>query len=662
MSGQPPPGEVRPAMAMDVVAMFCTAGHVDHGKTSLVRLLTGCATDRLKEEIERGLTIELGFAPCWLGEGLCAGIVDVPGHERFVRTMVAGVSGMDYCVLVIAADDGVMPQTREHVEIMQLMGMTRGMVALTKTDLVEPDLLALRTDEIRAYLETTFLRGAPICPVSSVTGEGLDVFYDTLIAGLRAGVRARAPGVFRLPIERAMLRPGFGAVVTGIPLAGRIAEGDPVECVPGGALGHVRRLQRFGRDAAEGGAGQCLALNIPEFAKHAPERGQVLCAPGRLKPARLFHARLRAVPRLDPPLRNAEAVSFHAGTAEAHGRVYLLDPRELTAGGEAWATVLTDEPVAAAEGDRFILRRFSPPMTVGGGRILIAGEGDHRPRRAAALEDLRACAAALDGVEWDSREGRARRMEDLLARRLAAGTPGDLACALLLDDAAVRDALTDLTAAGVVTELAGGRFSHARRVAELAAAMEQRLTGLAADGNRLRVPLGEWRSAFEAPAALWDRCCADLVAAGRIRISGGFALPAGTLDGLPEAERALAERMRARFEQEGYETIHPAELPAALGASAAQTARVLEFLCTCGELVRIAPNVVLTAARLRAAQDHIVRTIRETGALDSTAFRAHLGVSRKYAMAILDFLDLRKITLRVQNTRRLLPGWEARLY
>jgi selenocysteine-specific elongation factor len=662
MSGQPPPGEVRPAMAMDVVAMFCTAGHVDHGKTSLVRLLTGCATDRLKEEIERGLTIELGFAPCWLGEGLCAGIVDVPGHERFVRTMVAGVSGMDYCVLVIAADDGVMPQTREHVEIMQLMGMTRGMVALTKTDLVEPDLLALRMEDLRAYLETTFLRGAPICPVSCVTGEGLDVFYDTLIAGLRAGVRARAPGVFRLPIERAMLRPGFGAVVTGIPLAGRIAEGDPVECVPGGALGHVRRLQRFGRDAAEGGAGQCLALNIPEFAKRAPERGQVLCAPGRLNPARLFHAQLQAVPRLDPPLRNAEAVSFHAGTAEAHGRVYLLDPRELTAGGEAWATVLTDEPVAAAEGDRFILRRFSPPMTVGGGRILIAGEGDRRPRRAAALEDVRACAAALGGAEWDSREGRARRMEDLLARRLAAGTLGDLARALLLDDSAVCEALADLTAAGVVTELAGGRFAHTRRVADLTAAMERRLTELAADGNRLRVPLGEWRSAFEAPAALWDRCCADLVAAGRVRITGGFALPAGTLDGLPDAERALAERMRARFEQEGYETTHPAELPAALGASAAQTARVLEFLSTCGELVWIAPNVVLTAARLRAAQEHIVRTIQETGALDSTAFRAHLGVSRKYAMAILDFMDLRKITLRVQNARRLLPGWEARLF
>lgn len=663
MKPRPPPGEVRPAMPMDVVAMFCTAGHVDHGKTLLVRMLTGCATDRLKEEIERGLTIELGFAPCWLGDGLCAGVVDVPGHERFVRTMVAGVSGIDACVLVIAADDGIMPQTLEHVEIMELVGLTRGIVALTKIDLVDEETRARRIGEIRAFLETTFLRGAPICPISSVTGEGMDGFYQTLASCLRSGLRHRAPGVFRMPIERAILRPGFGAVLTGIPVSGRVAEGDPIECMPGGMKGHVRKLQRFGRDAAAGGAGQCLALNVPEFAKSAPGRGQVLGPPGLLRASRLFHARLRAAPRLDPPLRNAEAVSFHSGTAEAHGRVYLLDPRELAAGEEGWATIRVDAPVAVAEGDRFILRRFSPPMTVGGGRIFRADEEDRRPRRDEALEDLRARADALGDAQWDSPEGRSRRAEDLLARGpRAALLPADLARDLLLAPDAVRDVLAPLVSSDRVLELSDGWVAHARRIADLTDRMELRLSDLARDSRRLRIPLGEWRATLDVPGPVWERCCAALEQAGRVRIAGGFALPAAAHDDLPETDRLLARRMIERLETEGYETTHPAELPSALKASPAECARILDYLCARGDLARVAPNVVLTAGRLRAAQQHVVETIRASGSLDSNGFRAHLGVSRKYAMAILDFLDLRKITLRVQNTRRLLPGWEGRLF
>ncbi|MBP7275424.1 MAG: selenocysteine-specific translation elongation factor [Kiritimatiellae bacterium] len=656
------PGQVRAAMPMDVVAMFCTAGHVDHGKTLLVRMLTGCATDRLKEEIERGLTIELGFAPCGLGDGLCAGVVDVPGHERFVRTMVAGVSGIEFCVLVIAADDGIMPQTREHVDIMELMGLTRGIVALTKIDLVDEETRARRIEEIRAYLDTTFLRGAPICPISSITGEGLDGFYEMLSSRLRAGVCDRAPGIFRMPIERAILRPGFGAVVTGIPVAGRVAEGEMVECVPGGTVGRVRKLQRFGRDATSGGAGQCLALNVPEFAKTAPERGQVLSSPGMLRASHLFHARVRSAPRLDPPLRHAEAVAFHSGTAEAQGRIYLLDPRELKAGAEGWATIRVDAPVAAAAGDRFIIRRLSPPMTVGGGRIFRADEEDRRLRRNEALEDLRARAAALGDAEWDSAEGRIRRAEDLLARGpQSALRTADLARELLLVPDALRDLLAPMIASGRIVELSDGWVAHEQRVSKLTRRMEQRLTELARASGRLRVPLQEWRATLDASGPIWDRCCADLERAGRVRIAGGFALLAAAQNDLPETDRLLAGRMLDLLEAEGYETTHPAELSTALHASPADCARILEYLCTRGDVTRVAPNVVLTTVRLRAAQQYVVDTIRASGALDSSAFRAHLGVSRKYAMAILDFLDLRKITLRVQNSRRLLPGWEHRL-
>ncbi len=657
-----PPGLLRADVQPDVVAMLCTAGHVDHGKTSLVKTLTGCATDRLKEEIERGLTIELGFAPCWIGGELCAGIVDVPGHEKFVRTMVAGVSGIDYCILVIAADDGVMPQTREHVEIMQLMGMTQGMVALTKIDIVEPADVEARIGEIREFLEPTFLRGAPVCPVSTLTGDGFGPFYDTLVDGLKAGLRDRRTGVFRMPVERAFSRPGFGAVATGIPTAGSIRLGAEIECVPGGARGHIRGLQRFGRVAEDGGAGQCLALNIPEFGKVPPERGQVLCPPGHLQAGLQFHARLLAVPRLDPPLANAEDVSFHTGTAERHGRVFLLESKRLGAGESQLATVVVDEPVAAAAGDRFIVRRVSPPMTVGGGRVLRMDAVERRQRRKVLLDDLQRYEASLAGTDWDSDDGRRRRVEHLLEHgEPAAMTAPDLGRRLLLTGEAVKTALDALARAGLTADLGGGTVAHARRLEALRGRMEKRLAELAASADRLRVPLAEWRRGIDVPDAMWTHACRAIERAGGVRIAGGFAMPAAGLDTLAAPDRALAERMLDIYEREGYETTHPAEVHAKLGATADRTARMLEWLTARGDLVRVAPNVVLTVSRLRAAQDHVVRTIQATGHMDSQAFRDHLGVSRKYAMSILDFLDLRKVTLRVQNARRLLPGWEQRL-
>ena len=662
MTSRRPPGLLRAEVQPDVVAMLCTAGHVDHGKTSLVKTLTGCATDRLKEEIERGLTIELGFAPCWIGGELCAGIVDVPGHERFVRTMVAGVSGIDYCILVIAADDGVMPQTREHVEIMQLMGMTQGMVALTKIDLVTPEDVATRTEEIRAFLEPTFLRGAPVCPVSTITADGFERFYDTLVSGLKAGLRDRRTGIFRMPVERAFSRPGFGAVVTGIPVAGAIRLGAEIECVPGGARGHIRGLQRFGRVAEDGGAGQCLALNIPEFGKTPPSRGQVLCPPGHLQAALQFHARLHAVPRLDPPLANAEDVTFHTGTAEQHGRVFLLESKKLGAGESQLATVVVDEPVAAAAGDRFIVRRVSPPMTVGGGRLLRVDADARRPRRKLLLDELQRHETFLAGVEWDSDEGRRRRVEHLLEHgEPAALAAADLGRRLLLTGDAVKAAIGALAAAGTAIDLGGGTWALAARASALRGRMEKRLAELAAASDRLRVPLAEWRRGFDVPDALWSHGCREIERAGGVRLAGGFAMPAAGFETLPAPDRALAERMLALYEREAFETTHPDEVHAKLGAPPDRTARMLEWLTARGDLVRVAPNVVLTAGRLRAAQDHVVKTIQASGSLDSQAFRAHLGVSRKYAMSILDFLDLRKVTLRVQNARRLLPGWEQRL-
>ncbi len=656
-----PRGKLQDNGQADIVTMLCTAGHVDHGKTSLVKTLTGCSTDRLREEIERGLTIELGFAPCWLGGSIAAGIVDVPGHSRFVRTMVAGVSGMDYCILVIAADDGIMPQTIEHLDIMQLMGMTRGMVALTKTDLVSSDTVALRTLEIQAYLEHTFLRGAPVCPVSTVTYDGFDGFYEALVSGITSGLRDRRSGWFRMPIERSFSQQGFGCVVSGMPVAGSIRIGEEVECVPGGRRSRVRGLQRFGHDAEEGGAGQCLALNVPEFSKDPPERGQVLCRPGTLRSVLQLQVRLQAVAHLDPPLTHASEVAIHVGTAERHGRIFLLESRQLQAGESQLATLVSGAPLAAAPGERFIIRRMSPAMTLGGGRILAVDETSRRPRRKDGLASLRALEQHLGDADWDSTEGRQRRIEHLLNQGPGGALSADaIGHAVLLTPETVDALLTPLLETGVLVKLDGGVLAHREQVEQARTLMQERLQALTADGNRLHVPLLEWRQTLAIHPAIWKHCQHNLEADGQVRIVDGVAMRALGIAQLPDAERRLAEELLDLFTREGFATTHPDEVHARLGSSPELTARVLEYLCAQGHLVRLAHNVVLTTPHYREAEDFVIETALRDGVVESQGFRDHLGVSRKYAMAILDHMDARKITIRSGNSRRLLGGWERR--
>ncbi len=345
----------------------------------MVKLLTGCNTDRLKAEQERGLTIELGFAPCFLGNNLCVGIVDVPGHEKFIKNMVAGVSGIDMTILVVAADDGIMPQTVEHFQIMDLLGVRHGIVALTKTDLVAAERVQQVAADIRAFLNGTFMEDAPICPVSSETLDGYDQFYDVLVKEITGIVKRRKVGVFRMPIERVFTQKGFGSVVSGIPVDGTIAVGAQVEVVPGDQTGKIRGVQRFLRDAAEGGYGQCLALNIPDFNRNPPARGQVLCLPGYLKPARFFHVKLTAVVGLEKPLRNANEIKFHTGTVEEPGKLYLLEDKTLEGGQTGLASIALSDAVAAAVHDRFIIRRPSPVERYSQSHTLLSGRGRNRP-------------------------------------------------------------------------------------------------------------------------------------------------------------------------------------------------------------------------------------------------------------------------------------------
>jgi len=440
-----PPGHVKRGSDPSLIMMICTAGHVDHGKTSLVKQLTGCNTDRLKAEKERGLTIELGFAPCMLKGNISVGIVDVPGHEKFVKNMVSGISGIDLSILVIAADDGIMPQTIEHFQIMELLGVRSGIVALTKIDLVSEDRVEQLKNDIKRFLKGTYMENAPVCPVSSETFEGYFDFYDTLVERIKGVVRERSFGVFRMPVERIFVQKGFGAILSGIPLDGTIQIGDHVEIVPGNYTGKIRGIQRFARDAEEGGYGQCLAVNIPDFGKRDLKRGQVLCIPGYINTSRYFHVRVKTVLGIDRPIKNAEEIKFHTGTSEEPGRIFLIEEGSLGGGQSGLATIALANPVAASVLDRFIIRRPSPAITIAGGEILAVSHSEHRPRKKRVADWLKAYQAFFEGIDVSSKEGTRKRIEYFLCAEQKTGASlKEISKGTLLPDEVVKDHLDSL--------------------------------------------------------------------------------------------------------------------------------------------------------------------------------------------------------------------------
>ncbi len=347
-----------------------TAGHIDHGKSSLVKRLTGIDPDRLPQEKERGLTIDLGFAPLVLKTGLRVGLIDVPGHEKLVKNMVAGATGIDLVILVVAADDGVMPQTEEHVAIMDLLDIRHGIVAITKIDMVEEDLRELVREDIKESLKDTFLRDAPIQELSSITGEGIDEFLQLLHDQL-SEVRPRdESGVFRMPIQRVFSSKGFGTVVTGVPVRGQAEIGATLEVVPLGQTGRVRGIQAYMESTDLARAGHSSAINLTDIDYRHVHRGMVLTEPGYFHGAAMFEASLHYLSSNRRPLLHQAPVRIHVGTAEGLGRVYLLEKKVVEPGEQTFAQFRLDEPIVVAPGDRYVVRSYSPAFTIGGGEIL----------------------------------------------------------------------------------------------------------------------------------------------------------------------------------------------------------------------------------------------------------------------------------------------------
>ena len=653
-----PPGSWRPE-SRDVEMMVCTAGHVDHGKTSLVKWLTGCETDVLKEEKERGMTIEPGFAPCATAAGVSVGITDVPGHEKFVHHMVAGVSGIGMCILVVAADDGIMPQTVEHCQIMELLGVERGVVALTKIDLVDAATRARRIAELRAWLADGFLKDAPICPVSSATGEGMLEFHQAFSEAVAAAARAEELGIFRLPIERTFALAGFGRVVSGVPVAGRIAEGDWVELVPGGARGRVRGMQCFGRAAEQGRSGLCVALNIPDFARVDVRRGQVLSLPGRLRAATVFHGRLRMLDRTGLALKSGERVMLHAGTAEVQARAYGLEKPLLAPGDSAWVALVADEPVALALGDRYLLRKLSPVRTLGGGRIADVGAGDRRPRKAEALERMRRWEACYAGAGYRDRTAAARLVEQCLDLNHPCGAGLDeLRTECLLAEPALAEIVAELEAAGRAARIGRGRWLHRRGEEALRGQLGGEIRGRFEKGERM---LEAGTVGGRLPDEVRAHVLGLLAAAGEIALQGDRILRPGGTGAEPTPEQALAARICALYAETGFNSPRPEEVAERLKAEPGAVEAVIRMLVAEGRLVRLSAKVVLDRAHVVRAEEIVVAEIQRAGQLDSGDFKGLIGSTRKYALAILEYMDRTHVTTRIESLRRLAPNFEKRM-
>jgi selenocysteine-specific elongation factor len=625
-----------------------TAGHIDHGKSSLVLALTGIDPDRLKEEKERGITIDIGFAHLEVAEGLTLGIVDVPGHERFVRNMLAGVGGIDLVMLVIAADEGVMPQTREHLAICQLLRIPRGLVVLTKADLAEPDWLELVQEDVRGFLRGTFLEGAPLLPVSARTGAGLAALREALTT-LAGDVPARGlDATFRLPIDRVFTIRGFGTVVTGTVAAGQLALDERVEVYPRGIQAKVRGIQTHGRPVPGAVAGQRAAVNLQGVERAAIERGDVLSLPELLQPTYMLDATCELLRDAPAPLRPRQRVRFHIGTREVMARIHLLDAPELEPGQTGHVQLRLEGPVVALPRDRYVIRSYSPMVTIGGGELLDVVP-DKARRSAARVARLRTLEASPPP---DVLEAHIQRVGGGGARVAA------LRARTSFGPAALRTLLQELVAQERVLVVDREWYVHSetaeriRREAEAALAAfharEPLKAGMSKEELRTRLGGLEERVFL----ALLER----FAGAGVLVVDKDKVRQEGHAVRLTPTQQGMSDRIEAEFRAAGVAPPSLDEAFAKLGLDGPSAQAITQLLVDGRRLVRIREGLYFHAEPLQAAVARVLDFLRQRQAITPQDIKDLLGISRKYAIPLLEWLDTQRLTIRVGDKRVLREG------
>ena len=624
-----------------------TAGHIDHGKSTLVEALTGTNPDRLEEEKRRGITIDLGFAFLDLGD-VRFGFVDVPGHEKFVRNMLAGVGGIDLVVLVIAADESIKPQTREHFDICRLLGIPRGIVAITKSDLVDPDVLGLVRLEIDEFVRGSFLEGAPIAPVSATTGAGLDAFKKELLRVAETVPAKNAAQHFRLPIDRAFSMKGFGTVVTGTLVSGSLQAEDEAELYPLRKRVRVRGLHSGGRAVARAMAGQRTAVNLAGIEREEIQRGMVLGPPGVFEPTKRLDARIMLLASARP-LKNRARVHFHQGTAEAIADVVLIGGNELAPGQSALAQLRLDQSVLLLPGDRFILRQFSPVVTIGGGTALDVQAPRHKradPSVATFLETL---------------EGRNR--EEILAAFAEAAPQGlnlsQLTARTGWSDSEIRQIVKNLVAAKRSRVIGDQPLTIAstRLVASYAAGLRIALEKFHQANPLLPgIPKQDLRGrAGKTSAEIFATALDDLVKTGIVSVSGDLVQRAGREIALSVEEAKAKELIEKEFERAGLTVPSFSAVLEKLPVESKRAQKILQILLREKVLIKVTDELIFHRAAVAQLREMLVKYRKERGnKLPIPVFKELTGITRKYAIPLLEYLDRERVTRRVGDERVIL--------
>ena len=623
-----------------------TAGHIDHGKTALIRLLTGCETDRLKQEKERGMSIELGYAPCQLGD-LEVGVVDVPGHENFIKTMVAGASGIDGVIFVVAADDSIMPQTREHLNILTLLGVKHGMVALTKIDIVSPEKVEMVIEELKDYLKGTFLENADICPMSNITGEGFDFFYQSLKKMINSIEPKSTEGVFRQPVEKFFSVKGFGTVVSGIPVSGSARVGDEVILLPKGSKSRIKAIQVYGRDDNTVRSGQCAALNLPQLDFKDIARGNVLTAGDYFQPAEWFLCSLKLLDIDGLTVKHGSRLKFHTGTSEVTAKLYLMADTVAHAGQQVFVQLLTEQPVVAGPNDRFILRSTGPVQTIGGGTIIEPLEKKLKRSKLESLDTIQNWADAVSGNE------------SFIEFCLSSGDKSifslkQISLRTKLEPAFVKAVITKLIDNGFVLQVANEQYLHKSvyenvlaRILQILEDMHKNMPDrLGMDKDSLLQQCGLDKSLFDAVVTL-------AIKDNKLTLKNELLALASHREQFDPAQQALLDKIEAVYKENLFSPPNLDDIRSQVNAATKEFDKTIDILLEQQIVIAVDRKIYFHADAIAEAKRRITEFVNGEGQgrLESVKMKYILDTTRKYALPILDYMDQVGFTRRSGNTR-----------
>lgn len=635
-----------------------TAGHVDHGKTALIKALSGIDTDRLEEEKKRGITIELGFAHIPNDAGYNIGVIDVPGHEKFIKNMLAGIGGIDFVLFVVAADEGIMPQTREHFEILNALGIDDGIIAVTKTDMVEEEWLELMLEEVRNYFKGTFLDGKPVIPVSAVTGENVEVLREAIIEKCdRENKRREEKELFRLPVDRVFTMAGFGTVVTGTLVDGTVKVGDDVMIYPhkgegqGGSDGRkvkVRGIETYGKETDIAVAGQRTAINLAAVGKEDISRGDVLAAKDAVTVTSMIDAELKMFSSSDRIVLNNSRVHLYSGSSEVLAKVILLDRDALSAGEECYVQFRLEEPMALRRGDRYIIRFYSPIITVGGGRVLDTLPAKHKRNREEVLNGMEILAEGSIEDIIAAKAGEHRFVkQDELGRELGL-LPSEMeALVSRLCTADDGSSLSQLVRFADGTLLSEAKYDKMKQGLESIVEAYHNENPLA-DGIPRQELLSRLRDNWHTEDdKLLQSAVRYLMDAGVIEDKGKSIALHGFSIEYTDEQLALKERIADMYSKAGLEMLRTEDV-LALDRDRRIVSAILEDLAGAGTIVKVNPSYYISTA----AWDKAADTVKSfEGEFTLAEFRDKLGTSRKYAAELLPALDKAGVTVFTGTSR-----------